>query len=144
MQTYTKLATVARKYYNDEGYCGVISVATICGTAYGKAFRECERLGRAPRTGTNTRIIEQAIKNLSNGSLNVIIDQTMTYTYKGATIGRFEQIQPQGMYLILMSGGRHIAAYRNGIVNDWCSAAVSGKPRRHKINQIWRIEVTDQ
>lgn len=125
-KTYKQLHKVATERYEDKGMCGVIAVAIAGRVSYGRAKSITEKLGRKHRQGTPVSVIEKAIAETGHDMV-VLSDPP-------ATIGSLAKAEPEGIFVALNAGGKHITAIRNGVIEDWAKDS----PRK-RIVKAWKV-----
>lgn len=123
---YTDLLKIGKTYYNDSSFCSVISIATACNQAYGKAYHTLKREGRRDNQGVLLPQIMNAIDKLG---------------YKATLVDGFENKQVKSMpsllgktgsYMVFIRG--HVLTIRDGEVCDWSDG------RAHRVKRVYKIE----
>tara|TARA_R110000868_G_C10695348_1_gene748711 strand:- start:52 stop:450 length:399 start_codon:yes stop_codon:yes gene_type:complete len=124
--SYSELAKVGQRYYNDSGYCAVLATAVACDVSFGKALSFSRKAGRQHRKGSNLSAIHSMLA--LGGKKMTPIDNF------GATLTTSERCAPKtGRYMFLVSG--HVATMRDGVLEDWSQGG-----SKRKILVTYKIE----
>ena len=123
-KNYDQFLKIGRKYYNDEGFCGVVAVAVAAQVSFGKARAELERQGRQHRQGTATYQIESALNVLGCKVRLEFVSKSFSSLVK--------TLDKSKTYLVYTRG--HVTCIDKGVIMDWMTAN-----RRHKVMFIQQI-----
>lgn len=124
-KNYDQFVKIGRKYYNDEGFCGVVAVAVGAQVSFGKARAELERQGRQHRQGTATYQIERAL-NVLGCSVKTAFADNIAFS------SLVKKLDKSKTYLVYTRG--HVTCIDKGVIMDWMTAN-----RRHKVMFIQQI-----
>lgn len=132
---YREGARVLERYHRDDGYCGVIALATTANIAVGRAralLREyAERKHRhgTPQIQHLTLLLRMGYK----------IEE---YPVKSKTLKTVqnELANVEGSFYISTSG--HISCMHNGTLNDWANNKI--RPCNKRILQVLKVTPTDK
>ena len=124
--SYSELAKVGQRYYNDSGYCAVLATAVVCDLSFGKALSFSKKVGRQHRKGSSLHMIK-VMMALNNKTMEQLPSDIHGKTLK--TVGR--NAPSTGRYLYLVRG--HVAAVRDGVLEDWSTD--SGR----RVLAVWKI-----
>ena len=125
--SYSELAKVGQRYYNDSGYCAVLATAVVCDLSFGKALSFSKKVGRQHRKGSSLQMIRTML-SLNNKILTELPADIHGKTLK--TVGR-NASATTGRYLYLVKG--HIAAVRDGILEDWSTDS------SRRVLAVWQV-----
>ena len=113
--SYKELHHIGRNYLNDGNYCSVIATCVATGQPFSKVYREFEAVGRRRGEGTYT---PQQFKVLKAYGRALEVDTIKTRHYKTlASVAKACSIWGKGTYWVYVKG--HVAAVRDGILEDW-------------------------
>jgi hypothetical protein len=131
-KTYKQLAKVGEEVYGDKGFCGVVAIAVAGQVSYGKAKALAESDPVAPRTPRKGTPCETIIR-----SINKLGAEVFEYDVpKGSkTLESFAKNHPEGVWLCLNNGGKHITAIRDGKIMDWADE----HGRKKRVCQAWQV-----
>lgn len=110
MQTYEELKKIGQKYYNDNNFCTVIAVATVCKMSFGRARIKMQEAGRKHQNGAYAHQYHQVIKNRGFRLEEVA-------GFRGCHVKTMGQKLGKGTYLVQVN--RHVLAIVDGVINDW-------------------------
>ena len=124
--SYSELAKVGQRYYNDSGYCAVLATAVVCDLSFGKALSFSKKVGRQHRKGSSLHMIK-VMMALNNKTMEQLPSDVHGKTLE--TVGG--NAPSTGRYLYLVRG--HVAAVRDGVLEDWSTD--SGR----RVLAVWKI-----
>lgn len=140
MTTYKKLRMIADSH-NEKNDCGVIALAAACRVSYEEAHAALSKFGRKSQDGTNMYQLHSAALSLGFKIVTEDISEFIQSRYpKGHQVlksitthhaARFPGAFQEGeAFLLLVRGGRHIAAVVDGVTVDW-TEGTSAKTNTH-------------
>jgi hypothetical protein len=147
--TYDEMRAILKKYYNDDGFCGVASFCTATGLSVGKSFHLLKRYGRKPRTGTPFEAMYMALKEvgykletLDGDEVKVSDGWWKHYNSRGVrTYGQAEKALKKGTYFVLnaTSKSAHVACIKDGVLNDW-----TARNKRKTVRTVLKVVKTEE
>ena len=120
------------KYYNDNNYCGVISLAAAAGIGYGKAFHRLKKYGRKTGTGTHGYVMQKALKDFNLGAS---LCEKYGRAFKTLAQVRKHCKRLKGTYFVLST--THVGCVKDGVYYDW-----RGKPNTPNQRNVWVFKIT--
>jgi len=121
--SYKELHHIGRNYLNDGGFCSIIATCVATGQPFSKVYREFEAVGRRRGQGTSR---EQQFKVLRAYGKGLKGDVAKSDRYKTlAGISKDCSTWGEGTYWVYVRG--HVAAVRDGILEDWSAERKSCK-----------------
>ena len=147
--TYKEMLKILTTYYDDRGFCGVVSFCTATGLSVGKSYHLLRKYGRKTRSGTPFETMFMALKEkgysletLDGNKIKVSDGWWRWPSTKGVrTFGQAEKAFKKGTYLVLnitcKSG--HIACIKDGILNDWTADS-----KRKTVRAIFKVIKTEE
>ena len=124
--SYEELAKVGQRYYNDTGFCAVVATAVVCDLSFGKALSFSKKVGRQHRKGTSLQMI-RTMMSLNNKTMTELPSNIHGKTLKTVS----KNVPSTGRYLYLVRG--HVAAARDGILEDWSTDS------SRRVLAVWQI-----
>jgi hypothetical protein len=134
MQTYKELVREGYKL-GDNGFCGVITTATITGLSYKRAKTKLEKLGRKPRKGTKPEYYLKVIRG--QGYEVKRLDELSRNRY---TWNQISQKCPKGKFIVESYGSiNHVAALVDGKYIDWTDKSERGKAPKFSAYVVYQV-----
>ena len=125
-QSYGQIKRIARKYYKETDFCGVVAVTVASGCSFGKAYNICKKLGRKDRKGTPMHVSIGAMKKLGYKVERMPIRPCKTLMMAE------RKLPKTGTYWLLTS--THIACVKDGRLMDWSHKS------RMQVYCVYKIE----
>jgi|TARA_R110000737_G_scaffold232205_2_gene245641 hypothetical protein len=119
------------QYYNDNGYCGVISLAMAAGIGYGKAFHRLKAHGRKTGKGTPGIAMQLALKDFNLGAT---LCEKYGRAFKTLSAVRKNLNKLQGVYFIHST--THVGCVRDGVYYDWAAMPNTQNQRNVRVFKI--------
>ena len=107
--------------------CTVKALALVSGMEYKYCHSLLAKHGRPRRGGPSWGQFYAAVKEMGLWKEEYPV-KSKTVT----TLGR-ELANVTGRFIVETSGGRHVCAVVNGVVEDWTEG------RRHRVRKVWKV-----
>ena len=147
MQDYLKLRDVGYKL-GDDGFCTILSTATITGLSFQRCRRKLEKYGRKRGEGAYTWVQLKALKAFGYSSKSMYQKTTtMSHQFpyraisKGLTANQFSEKYNKGVYLVRIASSNmcHVACLVDGVYNDWIDKKYRGKAPKFLVDEAFLI-----
>ena len=119
------------KYYKDNNYCGVVSLAAAAGIGYGKAFHRLKKYGRVTGKGTPGRAMKRALKDFNLGAT---LCEKYGRAFKTLSTVRKNLNKLQGTYLIHST--THVGCVKDGVYYGWAAKPNTRNQRNVRVLKI--------
>jgi len=129
--SYAELARVGRKYYGDTNFCALIAAAVINDWSFGIAKSKMESR-KYRKHGRGVYASDSLALYAEHGKVAIPVDPAK---FGKNLYGVSKNVPKDGRYIFHISG--HIAAVRNGILEDWSAGL---KKSLKPILECYKIE----